>query len=317
MFQLRRGGISCDRNGLFVGDVALLRRSKHAPSATTWTVRPEDELNSELSACYGFPIDVAAKRGGLASVAKALNESDMVRATIGALLLRLPDPPNVEKSTRPRVEWSLAVELHLSDLLKGDWDPEKHPRTEEPPNPGWFAPRSMGVGGPPAALGPPTELQPPTELEPPSERVEPPEEKWPPKGAKRTIEGFGAGVPNKRRRARTGGRDLLGRLLLELLESLKPTELNRGEPDQASAEWKSSFDPPKTLEELQTGPTGNQLGYDLHHIVEQNPANILKVYFEKFGRAKIDDPSNTIWIPSNCSPHPGRIVDYGATLQSV
>ena len=39
---------------------------------------------------------------------------------------------------------------------------------------------------------------------------------------------------------------------------------------------RSSLDPPKTLVELQTPPTENVFGYELHHIVEQNPSNIAK-----------------------------------------
>jgi hypothetical protein len=45
------------------------------------------------------------------------------------------------------------------------------------------------------------------------------------------------------------------------------------------------------------------MGYDRHHIVEQNPANIAKrlaywrLLLEKFGRALIDDESNLVWVP--------------------
>jgi len=64
-------------------------------------------------------------------------------------------------------------------------------------------------------------------------------------------------------------------------------------------------------------------GYDLHHIVEQNPVNIAKppiqVYFDKFGRNSIDSPSNLVWVPrlkhelitayynSNIDRLPGRL----------
>ena len=42
-----RGGVSCDANGVFVGDVALLKR---LGSNGHWTARPIDELNDELTA---------------------------------------------------------------------------------------------------------------------------------------------------------------------------------------------------------------------------------------------------------------------------
>jgi hypothetical protein len=60
---------------------------------------------------------------------------------------------------------------------------------------------------------------------------------------------------------------------------------------------RASLDPPKTLLELQTPPTQNVLGYEVHHIVEQNDDNIakspLEAFIEKFGRNLID--SRAIW----------------------
>jgi hypothetical protein len=70
-----------------------------------------------------------------------LTNGELARAQIGALLLRLPDPPTpagvhadgLEK--RPLVDGLLACSLLKADA---DWD-DKHPRTGAPPNPGWFA----------------------------------------------------------------------------------------------------------------------------------------------------------------------------------
>lgn len=59
----------------------------------------------------------------------------------------------------------------------------------------------------------------------------------------------------------------------------------------------TSLDPPKTLEELQARPTENVLGYDRHHIVEQNDYNLKKHLIEKFGRERIEDPDNIAWVP--------------------
>jgi len=56
---------------------------------------------------------------------------------------------------------------------------------------------------------------------------------------------------------------------------LEPTDLNGGE-DRLVAQMRTSFDPPKTLQELQQTPTENILGYEQHHIVEQTPDNIKK-----------------------------------------
>ena len=81
---------------------------------------------------------------------------------------------------------------------------------------------------------------------------------------------------------------------------LDPTALNSDEQRVLDG-LRASLDPPKTLDELQTEPTENELGYDCHHIVGQNGANVAKSSveekLEKFGWAAIDDPSNLVWIP--------------------
>jgi hypothetical protein len=273
MFRLKAGSVSCDREGLFVGSASLLAAEKSVDGAKVWAVRDEQELNDDLSACYGLPIDCAAKRSGLACVATALSRGDVALAAIATLLLQFPDPPIIEKDIgSPEDELALAVDLFRSGLLKsGYWDPSKHPRTEEPPNRGWFAPADSEGSAVP--------------------------EKRPPRRAVKTIKDFGRGAAKKGSLARLRARGGRWALLLEVLESLAPTELNTGEPNQETADWKASFDPSKTLKELQEGPTENELGYELHHIVEQNPFNLDKKEVEKFTREKLEDPSNLVWIP--------------------
>jgi len=51
-------------------------------------------------------------------------------------------------------------------------------------------------------------------------------------------------------------------------------------------------DPPKTLEELQRAVWIRRNGYDIHHIVEQTPAEQ-----EEFSREVIDAPENLVRIP--------------------
>lgn len=65
-FRLREGGVACNSRGLAVGATPLLRA---APDGR-WAVRPIDEINRELSAGYGLPVDVSGKAHGLASVAR-------------------------------------------------------------------------------------------------------------------------------------------------------------------------------------------------------------------------------------------------------
>jgi hypothetical protein len=53
------------------------------------------------------------------------------------------------------------------------------------------------------------------------------------------------------------------------------------------------LDPPRTLHELQAAVSRRERGYDVHHIVEQTPA-------EKDGlpRSLIDSPENLVRIPT-------------------
>lgn len=52
-------------------------------------------------------------------------------------------------------------------------------------------------------------------------------------------------------------------------------------------------DPPKTLEELQGAVSIPATGYDIHHIVEQTPAEQ-----DGFPRSMIDGPDNLVRIPT-------------------
>jgi hypothetical protein len=262
-FRLRDGDVACDARGLTVGAAPLLRV---APDGR-WSVRPIDEINRDLSTCYGLPVDASGKAPALASVARALEEGDLAFAGITALLLRFPDPPSLEKGAQSDADrLRLAEALWRSGLLK-DWDPAKHPRTGEPPNPGRFA--SVPKEDKPARRG------------------------WPPARASRAIRDFLKELARKAALGVVVPETEPGIFFTTLLESFTPTELNAGE-DRLTAQWKANFDPPKTLQELQVQPIENLLGYEQHHIVEQNPANVAKRPVVKFGRAMLDDPDNLV-----------------------
>lgn len=263
----------------------MLRRSRGA-GAEAWSVRPTEELNDELSLCYGLPIDVVAKREGLDVVARALGRGDLALAQIAALLLRFPDPPSLAKDAPARGSLELAARLFESGLLKGDWDASKHPRRGEAPNRGWFAakPDSAeltapgGIGAKPSA----------SEGASPSYR----------KVARVFIREAAKAV------AKTWSVGAWTNPILRAIDVaatiFEPTEANAGE-QRVLDRLRASLDPPKPLDQLQTAPTQNVLGYEVHHIVEQNPANVAKspqeVEMEKFGQATLDDPSNLVWIP--------------------
>jgi hypothetical protein len=284
------GRVSCDAQGVFVGDVPLLRQER---GSGWWTVRPLAELNDELTASYRLPIDIAAKAGALALIANALNRGDLALAAIAAVQMHFPDPPLLTKGVEATDEiMQRALELYRSGLLKAGWDPTKHPRRGSPPNPGWFAP----VEGESSASE--------SEATPRRPNISP--KGWPSnhdrsKGLKWLEDVAGEIVE-------IGGRFFLrrtpfGLAVLAFVKTLYPEELNRGEGPGIVGEQRlidqmiTSLDPPKTLEELQARPTENVLGYDRHHIVEQNDYNLKKRLAEKFGRERIEDPDNIVWVP--------------------
>ena len=112
-------GISCDERGVFVGDIPLLAQRRGGTAKGIWTARPVAELNDELTARYGLPIDVAAKTGALALIANALSRGDLVMAAIATVQMQFPDPPPLAKAAEPDDEIiHRAAELCRSGLLK-------------------------------------------------------------------------------------------------------------------------------------------------------------------------------------------------------
>jgi len=304
-FRLSDGGVRCGADGLFVGSTPLLLRSPR-PGGDRWAVRPSDELERDLGACYGLPIDVAAKREGMAGVARALERGDMALAKIAALLLRLPDPPSLAKDAPERGSFELAARLLESGLLK-EWDESKHPRTGTAPNRAWFA-----VKPDKGELTTPRKA-----TQDPSASGAPGSEPQAPEGSRRARSRLSDSWREARRSVRRAlkglGWDLLGlgraalwtdpalKVAVEAaLQIMTSDELNRGE-QQAIEQVRASVDPPKSLEELQQDPTQNALGYEQHHIVEQNPDNVTKspmeIAIEKFGWDVIGDPGNIVWVP--------------------
>ena len=122
------GGVFCDKDDAFVGAIPMLVRMRGSGKGE-WRPRDCDDLSREMSAQYGLPIDMSSKRGGLAVIAKALGEGDVVRAQVATVLLGIPDPPSLSKGAPSRQEMiKLASDLHWSGLLKADWDADEHPR---------------------------------------------------------------------------------------------------------------------------------------------------------------------------------------------
>ena len=64
-FRLSEDSVRCGTDRLHVGPKPLLRRA----ASGNWEARPRDEVEAELTALYGLPIDLSGEAGGLATVA--------------------------------------------------------------------------------------------------------------------------------------------------------------------------------------------------------------------------------------------------------
>src|SRR5271155_5838460 len=112
----------------------MLARSLSAGGRAVWSVRQAEALERELSASYGWPVDVAGKCGGLAVIASALERGDLALAKIAALLLRFPDPPSLTKDGVSSGSWEVAGRALPGGPLEG-WGPKKKPPTGGAPHP--------------------------------------------------------------------------------------------------------------------------------------------------------------------------------------
>ena len=99
VFRLSPSGVGCDEGDLRVGGIPLLVRN-----AAGWSIRDDSDLGRDLCGVYDAPVDFAAKRAGLSVVARALQDGNIAKAQIAALLLKLPEPPaDLAKHDRPRL----------------------------------------------------------------------------------------------------------------------------------------------------------------------------------------------------------------------
>jgi hypothetical protein len=121
-----KGGVSCSADGVFVGTTPLLKRLR-TNGIDAWQLRSCEDLNEQLSAHYGLPIDMSAKKAGLKTIADALNKGDIAHAQIATVLLGIPDLPQLSKGDGSRDQMiKLIRDFPWSGLLK--WDPDEHPR---------------------------------------------------------------------------------------------------------------------------------------------------------------------------------------------
>jgi hypothetical protein len=112
--------VSCDADGAFVGCVSLLQRS-YTRGQDRWEPRDCEQISEQLGLEFGLPIDVSRKAGGLRAICNALNEGDVARAQIAAVLLGIPEPPPLAKGARSQSDMIEFIrDLYWSGLIK--WD---------------------------------------------------------------------------------------------------------------------------------------------------------------------------------------------------
>ncbi len=79
-------GLHCTPDGVTLAGIPLLRTT-----VTGLAPRPTGDLSALLKAAYGRDLDLESLARGLTVVAKALDDSDVGRAMVAAVRLRLPD----------------------------------------------------------------------------------------------------------------------------------------------------------------------------------------------------------------------------------
>lgn len=113
MFRLTQepGGLGCQLhgNGLRLAGVPLLFLGQNG-----FVPRPANEIQLLIGSAYGPKFDVPSLLRGLNTVARALNEKDMVRASIAAVHLRLPV-----------LDWPGAIRIAKADDVLSKYDPDE------------------------------------------------------------------------------------------------------------------------------------------------------------------------------------------------
>lgn len=150
-FRLSPGGkgqgVSCGENGAFFGSIPLLKRSS-VNGNDYWQPIDSEQLSEDIGKQFDLPIDMSRKKGGLKTIADALNAGDVARAQIAAVLLGIPNPPRLFKNASARDDMIKFIrDLHWSGMIKTDWNPDEHPRwpAGAPDSQGGqFAPKGSG-----------------------------------------------------------------------------------------------------------------------------------------------------------------------------
>jgi hypothetical protein len=151
--------------GLLLGRTRLVERR-----GSGYAARSQGDLERLLRRAYGEKVAVDRVAAGLAVVVAALEQNNLALAQIAALLLRLPDLPDLAAGDRIEAE---DARLAGGGALCRSFDPARHPRDGVPPNPGWFAPVEGPTAGGPATRPPAIQIAQNEEERAPEELLDP------------------------------------------------------------------------------------------------------------------------------------------------
>jgi hypothetical protein len=140
-------GLCCNRDGLFLARTPLIERR-----AGGYALRPPPDLERLLGHAFD-EADLDRLMRGLGIVKSALDEDNLPLAQIAAVQLRIPNLRGFcARAALEAEDLLIKAERGAEVLARAGRDPDKHPRTGTPPNPGWFSPTEG-----PAAEGAATE----------------------------------------------------------------------------------------------------------------------------------------------------------------
>ncbi len=117
----RKNGLIIEHDGAYLaGTCRLIDLEKDHKGRTHAAVRQKAALDALLSAAYGRPVDGALIWAGLRRVAEALQEGNLLKATLAATYLGLPQLPDEMAVTRL---------IETDRLLRANFNPGE-PRDE-------------------------------------------------------------------------------------------------------------------------------------------------------------------------------------------
>jgi hypothetical protein len=252
-------GLSCDSEGLLLaGNCRLIAAALTPEGHMFYRSRPPEEINAVLSAGYGVAVDIADAYPRIERLAQHMSRGEWTRATVAALNLRLPELPDQAAARRV---------LAADQFLKVAWNSDLHPR--------WPAHSEDSQGGrfrsddgSDGLLVPASDE---TEGKGPKPPIELPANRQP---TKSELNRYGREQSAATKPQVMGGVKTRAQAIGQFMDATGLTDKIGGELAEIFFRFKTRFDDPKTLDELQARARGtkvDRLGYENHHIVEVTP----------------------------------------------